>query len=116
MPVTKYRSLTEYRKEVLGERQADIARRMGLTGNGGVSLVERGHLPEPWNRQRWANAYALPVAQFVGLVQAARQRQALRRPASETEPLMATVRGVEGMEQKLPCSMAPGEIREGVSA
>lgn len=57
---------------------------------GTVSKVEGGHLPRPWERDRWANAYKLDVLTFETLVKNAKRMKALSKTVMETEPLMAT--------------------------
>lgn len=51
-------TLSEWRVEVLGLRQVDVAR-LAACEQAWISAVERGHLPRKWNRANLLMAYGL---------------------------------------------------------
>ena len=83
-------TLGEYRREVLQQPQTEIARR-AKCAQGWISQVELGHLPAPWRRDVLLKAYELTDApeQFERLVLAAAKSKELKKPLSETHPLLA---------------------------
>lgn len=81
-------TLAEYRETVLREPQVKVAQRARCQ-QAYLSRVERGHLPRPWNRDPFLNAYGICEEDFVRMVEAARIQNALRKPVTEDFPLFA---------------------------
>lgn len=90
MKSAKCQTLKEYRETVLELPQAEVARRAKCQ-QAWVSFVERGHLPRAWNREGLLKAYELEKRpeEFKRLVLNAKKVEALQKPMSETEPLLA---------------------------
>jgi hypothetical protein len=88
-------TIQQFRLQILRIPQEDVAEKLRCP-QGSVSKVEKhGHLPRPWDRQRWADAYSkdsikLTVEQFEQLVRNQLIQIALKKKVSETEPLLAT--------------------------
>ena len=93
-PARNCQTLGEYRLTVLGLRQIDVARQARCL-QGWISQIERGWIPKPWNRTRILAAYGLQrfETEFVRMVNNAKKLSALRKPVSETEPLLALASG-----------------------
>lgn len=110
-------TLAEYRENVLGLRQSDVALKAGCAQSW-ISQVERGHLPKPWNREQIMRGYGLTQKQepqFVSMIQTAKRLKALPKPMRETEPLFAAapanadVSPIIGLEDQMH-RVARGEI------
>jgi predicted transcriptional regulator len=82
-------TLQEYRTQVLAMPQVDVARRAGVS-QARISAIERGHLPRRWNWKPFVSAYAITDQEFERLVNTAARLNALKKPISETEPLIAS--------------------------
>lgn len=99
-----YRTLREYREQVLKLPQHEIARIAGCK-QGWVSSVERGHLPRPWNRKQLVAAYRLPDEKaFIRLVKNANktpEERDLSVPMVERYPLFV-VMGLAGEVIQMP--------------
>lgn len=102
-------TLAEYREEVLkGKTQDDIAEDVGDgCSQPWVSQVENGHLPGHRHgvRDRFVAAYQLQgqEEEFVRMVRTAARLKALRKPMSETEPLLASATAERrGKVERLP--------------
>lgn len=65
----KANTIRGHRREVLRERQRDVARRVGCS-QATISRIERGELPEPWERSKYAKGYKLALEDFERLVRA----------------------------------------------
>lgn len=83
-------TLAQYRLEVLRETQAAVGRRC-RSMQGQIAQIESGKMPQPWNRSRFADAYGISVRQFERMVIGAARAAELRKPLSETHPLLASV-------------------------
>jgi predicted transcriptional regulator len=76
------RFLAEYRLEVLGLRQADIAT-AARCRQAWISHIEAGHLPAPWKRNAILKAYRIAESEFVRLVGASWGAHVQPQPAVE---------------------------------
>lgn len=87
-------TLQEYRDWVLGLTQAQIARTAGVTQSR-ISQIERGKLPSRWFWPPLLRAYQLQGKEvdFYRMVMCCKKLSALRKPVSETEPLLALAAG-----------------------
>lgn len=68
------RYLAEYRREVLGLRQSDVAV-LAKCKQAWISHVEAGHLPAPWRRGPLVRAYRLEESEFIRLVRESKNAQ-----------------------------------------
>ncbi len=114
-PAAQCRTLADYRIKVLGLKQRDIADRAKCFQSW-ISQIERGQLPKPWSRSAVLRAYSLErwEEDFVRMVTAARISQAITKPMSETEPLLALGQSPEtapiiGLEEQMT-RIARGEV------
>lgn len=93
-------TLREYREEVLGMPQTDVAR-AAKCHQAWVSHVEGGHLPRRWKWDNLLKAYRLEPAEFSRLVKGAKAVKALKQ--ADTLPLWEFAK-VEGSVEQLVAS------------
>ena len=89
--VSECATLREYRREILKVPQAEIAHN-AKCHPAWISQVELGHLPQPWRRDALLKAYELTdqPQEFERMVLGAKRLRAMKKPISETEPLLAS--------------------------
>lgn len=83
-------TLAEFRIEVLGMKQSELALRAKCK-QAWISQVESGHLPKPWSRGRLLQAYGLErwEREFVRMVQGSAIEKAMLKTMDQTDPLFA---------------------------
>jgi len=81
--------LKEYREEVLGAPQTEVALRAKVS-QARISAIEAGKLPRKWNWPPFLKAYGLTESEFHRLVTGEAKLRALTVPVAEDLPLFAS--------------------------
>ena len=83
-------TLKEYREQVIGLPQSEVARR-AKSHQARYSAIERGGLPRKWMWEPWLKALELNGVEFERLVRGATMAAVLKTPAAEDFPLSEVV-------------------------